>query len=88
MNTLLTRKEAAARLGVTVMTLDAERSSGHLAYIQRKPGGKVWITEEAIAEYPCSRNAPGTTGAAACEVTRCTRLKIEERRIPLCQRIF
>jgi hypothetical protein len=33
------------------MTLDAERSSGHLAYIQRKPGGKVWITEEAIAEY-------------------------------------
>ena len=51
MSTLLTRKEAAARLGVTVMTLDAERSSGHLAYIQRKPGGKVWITEEAIAEY-------------------------------------
>ena len=50
MSTLLTRKEAAARLG-TVMTLDAERSSGHLAYIQRKPGGKVWITEEAIAEY-------------------------------------
>ena len=50
MSTLLTRKEAAARLGVTVMTLDAERSSGHLAYIQRKPG-KVWITEEAIAEY-------------------------------------
>lgn len=50
MSTLLTRKEAAARLGVTVMTLDAERSSGHLAYIQRKPGGKVWITEEAIAE--------------------------------------
>ena len=44
-------KEAAARLGITVMTLDAERSSGHLAYIQRKPGGKVWITEEAIAEY-------------------------------------
>lgn len=51
MNTLLTRKEAAARLGITVMTLDAERSSGHLAYIQRKPGGKVWITEEAIEEY-------------------------------------
>ena len=50
MSTLLTRKEAAARLGITV-TLDAERSSGHLAYIQRKPGGKVWITEEAIAEY-------------------------------------
>ena len=51
MPNLLTRKEAAARLGITVMTLDAERSSGHLAYIQRKPGGKVWITEEALVEY-------------------------------------
>lgn len=49
--TLLTRKEAAARLGVTVATLDAERVGGHIAYIQRKPGGKVWITDEAIAEY-------------------------------------
>lgn len=51
MGTLLTRKEAAARLGVTVVTLDAERSAGHLAYIQRKPNGKVWITEEALEEY-------------------------------------
>lgn len=51
MSNLLTRKEAAARLGVSVDTLDAERSSGHLAYIQRKPGGKVWITEEAINDY-------------------------------------
>ena len=49
--TLLTRKEAAARLGMSLPTLDAERSSGRLAYIQRKPGSKVWITEEAIAEY-------------------------------------
>lgn len=51
MSTLLTRKEAAARLGVSLVTLDAERNNGYLAYIQRKPGGKVWITEEAIAEY-------------------------------------
>ena len=48
---LLTRKEAAARLGISTAMLDQERSSGQLAYIQRKPGGKVWITEEAIAEY-------------------------------------
>lgn len=51
MPVLLTRKEAAARLGVSLPTLDAERSTGHLAYIQRKPGGKVWIAEEAISEY-------------------------------------
>lgn len=48
---LLTRKEAAARLGVSVCLLDQERSAGRLAYIQRKPGSKVWITEEAITEY-------------------------------------
>ena len=49
--TLLTRKEAATRLGISLPTLDAERSIGRLDYIQHKPGGKVWITEEAIAEY-------------------------------------
>ena len=48
----MTRKEAAAKLGISVDLLDAERSAGRLAYIQRKPGSKVWITDEAIAEYP------------------------------------
>ena len=48
--TLMTRKEAAARLGMSLPTLDQERSTGRLAYIQRKPGSKVWITDEAIAE--------------------------------------
>ena len=49
--TLMTRKEAAAQLGMSLPTLDQERSTGRLAYIQRKPGSKVWITDEAIAEY-------------------------------------
>ena len=49
--TLMTRKQAAARLGMSLPTLDQERSTGRLAYIQRKPGSKVWITDEAIAEY-------------------------------------
>lgn len=51
MGKLLTRKEAAARLGISLVTLDEERRGGHLAYIQRKPGGKVWISEDAIEEY-------------------------------------
>lgn len=51
MTKLLTRKEAADRLGVTVDTLDSERSAGRLAYIQSKPCGRVWITEEAMEEY-------------------------------------
>ncbi len=51
MSNLLTRKEAAVRLGINVATLDTERYAGRLAYIQSKPGGKVWITEAAIEEY-------------------------------------
>ena len=31
--TLMTRKEAAARLGISVDLLDQERSTGRLAYI-------------------------------------------------------
>lgn len=48
---LLTRKQAAALLGISVSTLDNERFSGNLEYIQRKENGKVWITEEAIKDY-------------------------------------
>lgn len=48
---LLTRKEAAAQLGISLSTLDAERLAGRLAYIQNKQYGKVWITETAIEEY-------------------------------------
>lgn len=51
MQILLSRKEAASKLGISMITLDEERRGGYLAYIQRKPGGKVWITEEAIEEY-------------------------------------
>lgn len=51
MSTLLTRKDAAKMLGISLVTLDSERAAGHLAYIQRKPGGKVWVTAEAIEDY-------------------------------------
>ncbi len=47
MRTLFTRKEAAARLNISLVTLDEERQGGYLAYIQRKPGGRVWIAEDA-----------------------------------------
>lgn len=70
MGALLTRKEAAARLGITVMTLDAERNSGHLAYIQRKPGGKVWMTEEALAEYLARATHPARPDVKAARALR------------------
>lgn len=48
---LLTREEAAKRLGISVTTLDYERVAGNLEYIQRKRYGRVWITDEAIKAY-------------------------------------
>lgn len=51
MSNLLTRKEAASRLGISLVTLDEARKCGRIAYIQRVPGGKCFFTETAIAEY-------------------------------------
>ena len=48
---LLTREQAAERLGISVSTLDSERVAGNLEYIQRKRYGKVWITDDAIKAY-------------------------------------
>ncbi len=68
--TLLTRKEAAARLGMTLSTLDLERSCGQLAYIQRKPGGKVLITEAAIADYLTRATHPAKPAAQVTSTYR------------------
>ena len=51
MSKLLTRKEAAARLGIGLVTLDEERASGRLGYIQRAPGCKVYIREEDVQAW-------------------------------------
>lgn len=48
---MLNRKQAAERLGMSVTNLDRERLAGRLAYVQRKRNGRVWIPEEAIAQY-------------------------------------
>lgn len=51
MSNLLSRKEAAERLGISVVTLDEARKFGRIAFIQRVPGGRCFFTEEAIKEY-------------------------------------
>ena len=48
---LLTRLEAAERMGISHDTLDRLRMEGKIAFIQHKPGGKVLISEDAIEEY-------------------------------------
>ncbi len=51
MEKLYTRQEAADILGIGVSKIDEERRGRRLAYIQSRPGGKVWISEKAIEEY-------------------------------------
>lgn len=51
MENLLTRKEAAVYMGISVSTVDRILKSGQMAYVQRIPNGKVWISLGAINEY-------------------------------------
>lgn len=58
MNELLSRREAADRLGVTPETLDSYRRQGLLAYIQHKPNGRVLIQADAIDAFLARGNHP------------------------------
>ena len=51
MDKLITRKEAAARLRISVTTLDAARTEGLITYIQYVENGCVYFTDSAIQEY-------------------------------------
>ena len=51
MEKLITRKEAAKLLGISIATLDEARSSGLISYIQYVPNGCVYFTAECLQEY-------------------------------------
>ena len=62
MQGLISRKEAARRLGISVKTLDFARLNGLIAYVQFVENGCVYFTENAIDEYvaKCTRRAKPT----------------------------
>ena len=51
MDKLITRKEAASILGISVKTLDAARTDGLSSYVQYVENGCVYFTEVGIQEY-------------------------------------
>lgn len=51
MERLITRKEAARILGISIATLDAARTSGQIAYVQYVPNGCVFFTDSGLQEY-------------------------------------
>lgn len=51
MEKLITRKEAAAILGISLATLDAARTEGLISYVQYVNNGSVYFTELGLQEY-------------------------------------
>lgn len=51
MEQLITRKEAAKLLGISIATLDAARNSGLISYVQYVENGCVYFTSAGLQEY-------------------------------------
>lgn len=51
MDKLISRKEAAKILGVSLATLDAARVNGLISYVQYVDNGCVYFTEVGLREY-------------------------------------
>lgn len=51
MEKLISRKEAAKILGISIATLDAARNNGLISYVQYIENGCVYFTESGLQEY-------------------------------------
>lgn len=51
MEKMITRKETAKLLGISLATLDSARLNGLIAYVQYVENGKIYFTSESIQEY-------------------------------------
>ena len=62
MEKLITRKEAAKILGISITTLDAARNNGLISYVQYVQNGCVYFTDMGLQEYiaKCTTASPGT----------------------------
>ena len=51
MEKLISRKEAAKILGISIATLDAARNNGLISYVQYVQNGCVYFTEQSLQEF-------------------------------------
>lgn len=51
MEKLITRKEAAKLLGISIATLDTARNNGLISYVQYVQNGCVYFTDTGLQEY-------------------------------------
>ena len=59
MEKLLTRKEAAKLLGISIDTLDAARTNGQVSFVQYVENGCVYFTEQSLQEFIARSTAQG-----------------------------
>ena len=55
MEKLITRKDAAEILGISIATLDAARNNGLISYVQYVQNGCVYFTSAGLQEYIAKR---------------------------------
>ena len=81
MEKLLTRKEAAALLGISLATLDSARTGGQIAFVQYVENGCVYFTESGIREY-IARSTHRVKAQSTSELIQRPRRKRNELRHP------
>lgn len=74
MDKLITRKEAASILGISVKTLDAARTDGLISYVQYVENGCVYFTEVGIQEYIAKCTQPCKTDGTCCDISQTSKL--------------
>ena len=62
MEKLITRKEAAEILGISIATLDAARNNGLISYVQYVQNGCVYFTSAGLQEYIAGKTAKSNRG--------------------------
>ena len=75
MEKLITRKEAAKILGISIATLDAARNKGLIAYVQYVQNGCVYFTDAGLQEYiaKCTHRAKPADKSATYRKPRSAR---------------
>ena len=75
MEKLISRKEAAKLLGISIATLDAARNSGLISYVQYVQNGCVYFTDAGLQEYiaKCNNRAKPVEKSATYRKLRSVR---------------
>lgn len=78
MEKLITRREAAELLGISIGTLDEARNNGLISYIQYVPNGCLFY-RCLPSGICCQMYAPGQTHGEKDNLSQCAKRKITEQ---------